>query len=120
MVVDHSAAVVDDRGMAKSKAEIEREIRATVAASDREDRRDIRADVRVAELIAGYGTWKSTYGGEDFDRAQSLARELTDIDRQEGRAAPPNGYSVERLRQAAQVVKDANLSGRHAKTRWRW
>lgn len=68
---------------------------------------------RAAELIAGYGTWKSTYSNEDFDRAQHLAQELTDIDRQEGRTAPSVGYSTGRFRQARQVVKDANLYGEH-------
>ncbi len=43
-----------------------------------------------------------TYANEDFDRMQHLAYALTDTDRKAGRAAPPCGYSAERVAEAKQ------------------
>jgi hypothetical protein len=66
---------------------------------------------RAADLIASYGTWTSSYSNEDLDRAQSLANRLTDIDREEGRSAPPVGFSKARYAQAKRVVSDTNRYG---------
>ena len=66
---------------------------------------------RAADLIENYGKWESRYSNEDLDRAQGLAIRLTDIDREEGRDAPPVGFSAKRFAQAKQVVSDANLYG---------
>ena len=66
---------------------------------------------RADDLIANYGTWTSSYSNEDLDRASSLANRLTDIDRQEGHAAPPVGFSKQRYEQAKRVVADANNYG---------
>ena len=66
---------------------------------------------RAADLIASYGTWTSGYSNEDLDRASGLANRLTDIDRAEGRPAPPVGFSKTRYAQAKQVVEDANRYG---------
>lgn len=67
---------------------------------------------RAEELIASYGTWTSSYSNEDLDRTAGLANRLTDIDRQEGRPAPPVGYSKQRYEQAKRVVADANTYGK--------
>jgi hypothetical protein len=67
---------------------------------------------RAADLIASYKPWASSYSNEDFDRVQSLAGQLTDLDREEGRPAPAVGYSKERYAQAKQVVEDTNRYGK--------
>jgi len=66
---------------------------------------------RADDLIASYGTWTQSYSNEDRDRAQGLANRLTEIDREEGRSAPPVGFSKARYAQAQQVVEDANRYG---------
>jgi hypothetical protein len=111
VVPNHETSGRSEPQLKKSHAQIKREVDEILAVKPR-SLASVSRD-RAAELIAGYGTWKSTYSNEDFDRAQHLAQELTDIDRQEGRAAPRWGYSTERFRQASQVVKDANLYGEH-------
>lgn len=67
---------------------------------------------RAAKLIESYKPWESTYSNEDIDRTVSLAYQLTDIDREEGRSAPPVGFSKERYAQAKQVVEDTNRYGK--------
>jgi hypothetical protein len=66
---------------------------------------------RAAELIASYQPWTSSYSNEAEDRAAGLAYQLTDIDRAEGRAAPPVGFSKQRYTEAQQVVRDTNRYG---------
>lgn len=66
---------------------------------------------RANALVASYKPWTSSYSYEAEDRASSLAGQLTDIDREEGRPAPPVGYSAERYAQAMQVVRDTNRYG---------
>jgi hypothetical protein len=92
----------------RSPAQLEREI--AEALSRRSHSHATKRD-RAADLIASYGTWTSSYSNEDLDRAQSLAGRLTDIDREEGRPAPPVGFSKARYAQAKQVVRDTNLYG---------
>lgn len=52
-------------------------------------------------------SWRQTYSGEDFDRAQVLAHELTEEDRAADRPAPPFGYSAERFAEAEAAVRAA-------------
>lgn len=96
----------------RSPAQLDREIADALGRgqSKRAHAHAMKRD-RAAELIANYGTWSSSYSNEDFDRAQSLAGRLTDIDREEGRPAPAHGYSKERYAQAKQVVRDTNRYG---------
>jgi hypothetical protein len=54
-----------------------------------------------------YVKWQQRYSGEDFDRAQAFAVELTDQDRAAGRSAPRAGYSAERFREAEGIVRAA-------------
>jgi hypothetical protein len=75
---------------------------------------------RVADLIESYGTWTQRYSNEDFDRKQSLAGQLTSIDREEGRPAPAVGYSKERYAQATRVVDDANSYGAKQQSLSKW
>lgn len=58
--------------------------------------------------LLNYAPWTAKYSDEQFDRAQQLAIELTDFDRKSGADAPAFGYSAERYKQAAQVVRQAN------------
>ena len=91
----------------KSPAQLDREIAQALARrTSHATKRD-----RAADLIANYGTWTSSYSNEDLDRAQGLANRLTAIDREEGREAPPVGFSTKRFAQAKQVVSDANRYG---------
>lgn len=90
----------------RSPAQLDREIAEALARPHHATKPD-----RIAELIANYGTWQSTYSNEDFDRISSLASRLTDVDREEGRPAPPVGFSKERYELAKQVVRDTNLWG---------
>jgi hypothetical protein len=92
----------------KTAAQLGREVDAFLA-----DQGSGGASDRVAEIVASYRPWESTYSNEDSDRAVSLALRLTDVDREEGRPAPPAGFSEERYEQARQVVRDANLYGEH-------
>ena len=88
----------------KSPAQLDREIAQALARrTSHATKRD-----RAADLIANYGTWTSSYSNEDLDRTQGLANRLTAIDREEGRDAPPVGFSAKRFAQAKQVVSDAN------------
>lgn len=91
----------------KSPAQLDREIAQALARrTSHATKRD-----RAADLIANYGTWTSSYSNEDLDRAQGLANRLTAIDREEGRDAPPVGFSAKRFAQAKQIVSDANRYG---------
>lgn len=56
-----------------------------------------------------YPAWECTHAGEDFDRAQSLAAQLTEQDRREGKPAPAHGYSAERFEEARRIVDGANI-----------
>ena len=103
----------------KSPAQLQREID-EVLANPSGSAAGIKRDQQLAEAIdsgsreraaALYGIWTSQYSNEDLDRISGLAGRLTDIDRQEGRAAPPVGSSRLRLDQAKQVVRDANGYG---------
>lgn len=55
-----------------------------------------------------YPAWESSYSGESFDRAQSLASELTDEDRRAGREAPAHGYSAANFDRARAIVDASN------------
>jgi len=46
----------------------------------------------------------SSYSNEAFDVVQRLANQLTDLDRKYGKAAPPCGYSLERVKDAERMV----------------
>ena len=94
----------------KSPAQLDSEIARALASRTRHPSHATKHD-RAADLIANYGTWTSSYSNEDLDRAQGLANRLTAIDREEGRAAPPVGFSAKRYEQAKQVVSDANRYG---------
>ncbi len=52
-----------------------------------------------------YPQWRMTWSNEDIDRAQQLARRLTQRDRDRGRPAPPHGYSARRIEQATRAVR---------------
>jgi hypothetical protein len=96
----------------KTAAQLDLEINDSLARS-KKDHQLIEAIAsgnheRAAEL---YGPWTSSYSNEDRDRMSGLASRLTDIDRQKGRDAPPAGSSRARLKQAEQVVRDANTYG---------
>ncbi len=56
---------------------------------------------------ASYPRWVSRRSNEAFDRAQSLAYELTDEDRRAGRPAPSHGYSEENFKRAERIVREA-------------
>lgn len=55
-----------------------------------------------------YPAWDQTCSGEGFDRAQSLANDLTDEDRRAGRNAPVHGYSGENFARAEAIVRASN------------
>ena len=57
---------------------------------------------------SAYKTWTARYSNEEFDRAQALARSLTDADRAAGLPAPEYGYSQERADEAKRIVRAAN------------
>ena len=94
----------------KSPAQLDREIAENLAGRSRRPSHATKSD-RAAELIATYKPWSSTYSNEDLDRAQGLANRLTAIDREEGRSAPPVGFSAKRYEQAKQVISNTNLYG---------
>jgi hypothetical protein len=54
-----------------------------------------------------YPNWEARYANEDFDRAQALAGDLTDMDRHAGRTSKV-GYSAERFNEANRIVRQAN------------
>lgn len=54
-----------------------------------------------------YPAWKQSYSYEDVDRAQALATELTQQDREAGREAPACGASIKRIREAQRIVRAA-------------
>jgi len=56
---------------------------------------------------ARYTAWRAKYSGEDFDRAQALALDLTVDDRRAGRPAPAHGYSEENFKRAERIVRAA-------------
>lgn len=58
-------------------------------------------------MTTTYKTWTQKYSNEDFDRAQSLAYELTDADRKAGRPAPAAGYSAANFDKARAIVLEA-------------
>lgn len=98
--------------MKKSPAQLQREIDDALARRTK--------DRQIVDAIASgdrekaarlYGTWTSSYSNEDLDRVSGLASRLTDVDREEGRTAPPVGFSSSRIKQAKQVVSDANNYG---------
>lgn len=66
---------------------------------------------RAAQLLLKYRPWQPRYSNEVFDRYQSLANALTQIDREEHESAfgasPPAGYSKRRYEQAKKVVDEA-------------
>ena len=95
--------------MAKTPAQLDREIAEALAGKTGATGKSKRD--RAADLVESYGTWTSSYSNEDLDRAQGLANRLTAIDREEGRDAPPVGFSAKRFAQAKQVVSDANRYG---------
>lgn len=98
----------------KSPAQLDRDIAEVLAKPG-----GVSSD-RAAKLIANYPSWMSSYSNEDFDRAQQLAQQLTDIDRQEGRPAPRVGYSSERIKEAKRVVRDANRYSEAWQSRHGW
>lgn len=61
----------------------------------------------IGQRMTNYPAWTATRSNEDFDRAQQLANELTEADRQAGNPAPTHGYSLERFEQARQIVRNA-------------
>lgn len=64
--------------------------------------------LRLQEVQAvRYPRWIQQYSGEDFDRAQRLAFELTEEDRKNGRPAPAHGYSAARFVEAQDAVMAA-------------
>ena len=85
--------------MPKSAAQLDREI---AEALEQHQGSGIR------QAIDSYGKWEQRYSNEDFDRYQSLAGRLTDIDRAEGRVAPAVGYSKERYALAKKIVDSRN------------
>jgi hypothetical protein len=95
----------------KSSAQLNREI-AEVLAKPSGSSGD-----RASSLIANYSPWTSSYSNEDFDRTASLAHQLTNIDRAEGRPAPVVGSSKRRLEEAKRVVRDANRYSAASQTR---
>lgn len=60
------------------------------------------------EKVVQYPQWIQSWSGEDFDRMQGLASDLTDADRAAGRPAPTAGYSKQRCADARRIVKAAN------------
>jgi hypothetical protein len=56
-------------------------------------------------FVREYPAWTATRAGEDFDRAQTLAYDLTSEDRANGLAAPMHGYSRERFAEAQKLVR---------------
>jgi hypothetical protein len=59
------------------------------------------------EVLRQYAAWRQRYSGEDFDRTQRLAHELTDDDRRDGKPAPAHGYSAENFTTAERIVRAA-------------
>lgn len=60
-------------------------------------------------MTANYPAWSASYSNEAFDRAQALAADLTQADRDAGRSAPQYGYSSANFITARQIVDDASV-----------
>ncbi len=63
-----------------------------------------------------YPQWTPHYSGEDFDRTQRLALELTESDRRMGVPTERAGYSAERFKEASRIVRAARRDPRRART----